>query len=229
VGVLITGSELLEPGEPHQAGKAYNSNCHLLYQVLTQLGMECTLMGPIADDPKLLQEALEELVRQNDVVVSSGGVSMGKYDYIRPLLQSAPYTSIVNRTRIKPGRPLVVAQRDATLCFGMPGYPAAFLTNMFVYLLPVLKKIAGWTGYQPEWRCVRMQVPACGRKGRCDLVRASISSRGAELCAEPLANQLTSHYLNLASCDALLLLDNDIDTLDSGELAQALIFTRLLY
>ncbi|MGM0416788.1 MAG: molybdopterin molybdotransferase MoeA [Thermodesulfobacteriota bacterium] len=229
VGILITGSELLEPGEPHQAGKAYNSNCHLLYQVLVQLGLDCTLKGPIADDPELLQKALDELGAQNDVVVSSGGVSMGKYDYIRPLLQSAPYTGIVNRTGIKPGRPLVVAQRDATLCFGMPGYPAAFLTNMIVYLLPVLKKIAGWAACQPGWRCVRMQSPVHGRKGRCDLVRASISNRDAELYAEPLTDQLTSHYLNLATCDALLLLDSATDTLGPGELAQALIFTQELY
>lgn len=228
IGLLITGSELLQPGAEHQPGKTYNSNSYLLQSVLTRLGMECEVCGPLEDDLDTLQEALTHLGTRNDVVVSSGGVSMGKYDHVRPLLQREGFSCLVERTRIKPGRPLIVSQRDETLFFGMPGYPAAFLTNLFAYLLPVLKKMAGWHIYGPTWHPVRLLAPARGRKGRCDFVRVKLTQEAGQLCAQPLPSQMTSHYLNMAACDALLLLDSVTDNLPQGALGSALIFKHEL-
>jgi len=228
IGLLITGSELLQPGEEHRPGKTYNSNCYLLQGILARLGLECQVCGPVEDDFEALQQALARLASENDVVVSSGGVSMGKYDHVRPLLQGREFSCLVERTRIKPGRPLIVSQRDGTLFFGMPGYPAAFLTNLFAYLLPVLKKMAGWCNYQHTWTPVRLTAPARGRKGRSDFVRVKLTQEAGQLCAQPLPSQMTSHYLNMAACDALLLLDAATDNLPEGAVGTALILKREL-
>lgn len=228
IGLLVTGSELLQPGEEHQPGKTYNSNCYLLQGILARLGMECQVCGPIEDDYETLQRVLAQLASENDVVVSSGGVSMGKYDHVRPLLQGKEFSRLVERTRIKPGRPLIVSQREGTLFFGMPGYPAAFLTNLFAYLLPVLKKMAGWHTYQHAWTPVRLTASARGRKGRSDFVRVKLTQEAGQLCAQPLPSQMTSHYLNMAACDALLLLDAATDNLPQGALGNALVFKREL-
>jgi molybdopterin molybdotransferase len=228
VGILSTGPELLEPGEAYQRGKTYNSNCQLLGNILTRLGMQCHMLGPVDDDPDVIEDALDELMSTCDVVVSSGGVSMGKYDYVRPLLLRNSEKVVLNRTRIKPGRPLVVARMGKTLCFGMPGYPSAFLTNMFVYLLPVLKKMAGRSMYRPAWCPVYLSAPARGRQGRSDLLRARLCYAKGRIYAAPLDDQMTSHYLNMGGCDALLHLDTDRASLPEGELVPALIFTHEL-
>ncbi|MFW6387077.1 MAG: molybdopterin molybdotransferase MoeA [Thermodesulfobacteriota bacterium] len=228
VGILITGPELLEPGETYQRGKTYNSNCYLMRNVLAHMGMKWHMRGPVDDDPEVVERALEELTSKCDVVVTSGGISMGKYDYVRPLLLRDDEAVLLNRTRIKPGRPLVVSRLNGTLCFGMPGYPSAFLTNMFVYLLPVLKKIAGWSMYRPAWRPVWLSTPARGRQGRSDLLRARLRYAEGRVFAVPLDDQITSHYLNMAGCDALLHLDTQHACLQEGELVPALIFRHEL-
>jgi molybdopterin molybdotransferase len=228
VGILITGPELLEPGEEYQRGKTYNSNCHLMRNVLARLGISSHMRGPVDDEPRVVEGALEELTRKCDVVVTSGGISMGKYDYVRPLLLREPERVLLNRTRIKPGRPLVVSRLNGTLCFGMPGYPSAFLTNMFAYLLPVLKKMAGWSMYRPAWYPVCLSAPVRGRQGRSDLLRARLRYAEGRVFAAPLDDQTTSHYLNMAGCDALLHLDTQQACLQEGELVPALIFRHEL-
>jgi len=228
VGILITGPELLEPGEVYQRGKTYNSNCYLMRNILARLGMPWHMRGPVDDEPKVVERALEELTSKCDVVVTSGGVSMGKYDYVRPLLLRDDEAVLLNRTRIKPGRPLVVSRLNETMCFGMPGYPSAFLSNMFVYLLPVLKKMGGWSMCRPAWCPVCLSAPARGRQGRSDLLRARLSYAEGRIFAAPLDDQMTSHYLNMAGCDALLHLDMQSASLHEGELVQALIFRHEL-
>ena len=209
VGVLITGNELLRPGQPHRPGMVHESNGYLLQSVLEKLGIEPLMRGPVADSPGELGATLNELARQSDLVVTSGGVSMGKFDFIRPLLHEAGYRVLVDRTKIKPGRPLLVAERDRTLFFGMPGYPAAFLVNLFVYLLPVLKRLCGLENVGPLWQKAILAAPVKGRAGRWDMIRTQLHTAGGGLVARPASSQLTSHYLNMANADGLIVLDKD--------------------
>ncbi len=132
VGILITGDEVLQLGQSHRPGSVYDSNRHFLSGCLARLGIQCRVLGPVNDDEATIRSSLDQLASECDLVISSGGVSMGKYDFIRPLLHSSGFDVLVNRTGIKPGRPLIVARRDQTLFFGMPGYPAACLVNFFL-------------------------------------------------------------------------------------------------
>ena len=225
VGVLITGDEVLQLGTAHRPGSVYDSNRHFLVGSLAQLGIRCTVLGPVRDDEETIRAGLEQLSSECDLVVSSGGVSMGKYDFIRPLLHSGGYEVLINRTKIKPGRPLIVARREGTLFFGMPGYPAACLVNFFYYLLPTLRALMGLRNPLPRTRQVRLAGDLQGRKGRWDVIRVRLQTvQGREL-AERLPSQLTSHFLNMGRCDGLVLIDEDQERVVAGEDVALLDFT----
>ncbi len=225
VGILITGDEVLQLGMPHRPGSVYDSNRHFLVGCLAQMGVLCQILGPVDDDEATIRASLEQLSAECDLVITSGGVSMGKYDFIRPLLHSNGYRVLVNRTKIKPGRPLIVARKDDTLFFGMPGYPAACLVNFFYFLLPTVKRLMGLTDVLPRTRKVCLANGIKGRKGRWDVLRVQLrGERGNEL-AYPLASQLTSHFMNMGMCDGLVMLGGDFDSADAGDEVELLDFS----
>lgn len=216
VGILITGDEVLQLGTEHRPGSVYDSNRHFLAGCLAQLGVQCKVLGPVNDDEDTIRNSLDQLALECDLVISSGGVSMGKYDFIRPLLHSSGFEVLVNRTGIKPGRPLIVARRDNTLFFGMPGYPAACLVNFFFYLLPTIKELMGMNNVVPHFRSVALGTDLTGRKGRWDVIRVKLDTEQGREVACRLPSQLTSHFLNMGGCDGLVLLEGDVETVSAG-------------
>ncbi|MCP4574035.1 MAG: molybdopterin molybdotransferase MoeA [bacterium] len=222
VGLLVTGSELFAPGADHVPGKAYDCNRPYLQGVVEELGLECRVLGPLPDEPASLRCGLDELADTCDVVVSSGGVSVGKFDFMRPMLQSSGFELLVDRTNIRPGRPLLVARRDGRLFFGMPGYPFAFVVNTCLYLLPVLRKSAGFRRFGNEFRPARLTADARGRQGRWDVVRVGIDHGSEGLAATPLPDQRTSHFVPMVDCDGLLLVGPAAAGLSAGAQADVL-------
>ncbi|WP_321532951.1 molybdopterin molybdotransferase MoeA [uncultured Desulfuromonas sp.] len=213
VGVMLSGGELLTPGAPPRLGSSYECHRALLQPILEQLGCQCTFVGPVADQPQQIHNTVEQLAQHHDLIVTSGGVSMGKYDFVRPLLQQQEFELVVDRTKIKPGSPLLAAKRGEQLFVAMPGYPAAFLVNLFLYLVPVIKRLAGWQHYATVWRDEVLDAPLRGRIGRSDLIR--IEKRAEKVA--PLADQLTSHYCGFARAEGLAWLDETRSHATAGE------------
>lgn len=224
VGILITGNEVLQLGQEHRPGSVYDSNRHFLAGCLAQLGVTCKVLGPVNDDEQTIRKSLDQLAEECDLVISSGGVSMGKYDFMRPLLHSSGFEVLVNRTGIKPGRPLIVARRDGTLFFGMPGYPAACLVNCFYYLVPTIKALMGFKDVTPQTRTVKSASDLKGRKGRWDIIRVSLNDNDGGMTASKLDSQLTSHFLNMGECDGLVMLGGDVDAVKAGDFVEVLDF-----
>lgn len=217
VGILITGNEVLQLGEAYRPGGVYDSNRYFLAGCFAQLGIPYQIIGPVPDNETSILNSLDQLAEECDLVISSGGVSMGKYDFIRPLLHANGFEILVNRTRIKPGRPLMVARRNETLFFALPGYPAACLVNFFYYLLPTVRKLMGLSQVSPLTRRVTLGTGLQGRKGRWDIIRMRLQTENTREYACKLDSQLTSHFLNFAACDGLALLDNEVDEVSSGQ------------
>ncbi|SEA29717.1 molybdopterin molybdotransferase [Desulfuromusa kysingii] len=226
VGILITGDEVLQLGSAHQPGSVYDSNRHFLVGCLAQMGISCTVLGPVKDNADTIRRSVEQLSTECDLVISSGGVSMGKYDFIRPLLHSSGFRVLVNHTKIKPGRPLIVARKAATLFFGMPGYPAACLVNFFYFLLPTVKKLMGLKEVLPPTRRIRLADDLKGRKGRWDVLRVRLQTEQEKERAYRLKSQLTSHFMNMGECDGLVLLNGDCERATAGDEVTLLDFAR---
>ena len=152
VGVLSTGNELIAPHETLRPGQIVDSNQVALVALLQQAGVEAVALGQVQDDRKMLKSAMKKAIEQCDVVISSGGVSVGDYDYVEDLLEELGGTIQVRSIAIKPGKPLTFATFGQTLYFGLPGNPVSALVTFWRFVLPAIKKCSGQSSdWGPHW------------------------------------------------------------------------------
>ncbi len=158
VGIFATGSELVPPDRPLQPGQIVDSNQYALAAGVAQLGAIPHCFGIIPDEPQSLYKAIAGALSMVDVIISSGGVSVGDYDYVDRILQELGATLHVTKVAIKPGKPLTFATfppSSATSCayyFGLPGNPVSSLVCFWRLVQPALKKLAGYSpGWEPKF------------------------------------------------------------------------------
>jgi molybdopterin molybdotransferase len=224
VGVLITGDELREVEDGPATGQVFNTNRYILESFLDAIGTPCTAERRVPDDEDALRRALDELSASCDFIVSSGAVSMGRYDYVKRIFRESGFCLLVERTAIKPGSPLMVAERGGRLFFGMPGYPAAFLTNALLYLVPALKKASGRGDYDHHPVGATLGTPVHSRRGRLDAARVRLAMEDGRWVASSPGSQTTSHFLNFAEVNGLVLLPESVGDLPAGSAVEALCF-----
>ncbi len=192
--------------------------------VLNALGLECLYRESVPDDEAATRNALEYLTDKCDFIISSGGVSMGRFDYIKKIFNQTDFSLLIQGTPIKPGRPLMVAKRAEKLFFGIPGYPAAFFVNTLLYLVPSLKIAAGRIDYDHQLFDAQLTTPMKSRKGRLYLNRALLQLEVGKWIAQDAESQKTSHFLNFAEVNGLVYLPEEVGNLDAGAVVKALHF-----
>jgi len=142
VAFFSTGDELVSIGEPLAAGKIYDSNRYSLYGMLSRLAVDIIDLGVIRDQPEAIREALVTASQQADLVITTGGVSVGEADYIKPVLEDIGETEFW-KIAIKPGRPLTLGQIGNSTFMGLPGNPVAVMVTFSQFVLPAIQKLAG--------------------------------------------------------------------------------------
>lgn len=163
IALFSTGDELIAPDQPLTPGKLVDSNQYALAVALNKLGVEAIRLGIIPDQRDRLRDTIAHAFSVADVVLSTGGVSVGDYDYIEEILTALNAEIQLRAVAIKPGKPLTVAtfKRDQTqrsaptspgLYFGLPGNPVSTLVTFWRFVQPALKKLCGLSqGWEPEW------------------------------------------------------------------------------
>ncbi len=212
VGVLNTGDELREVEDGHQPGMVFNTNRSIIEDVCGGLGLTCEVLPAVDDRSEAVTAALDDLCSRCDFVVTSGGVSVGRYDFVRRVLEDDPGDILLAGTRIKPGRPLHVARRQGALVFAMPGYPAALLTNAMLYLAPALKKGMGRLDHSTGWFKATTVNSFRGRPDCQYLARARLALRDGLWMATDPGSQFSSHFLNFASVNGLVRLPLQVES-----------------
>lgn len=150
VGILSTGSELLEVGDPPVEGKIYNSNQYTLISLLTRLGCQPILLGSAADQvDAICQQILDGLARC-DALILTGGVSVGDYDLTPAAMELAGATLLFRGVDLKPGMACAYGIKDGKLICGLSGNPASSMTNFHAVAAPALKKLCGYASFLPE-------------------------------------------------------------------------------
>jgi molybdopterin molybdotransferase len=134
VTILTTGNEVTKPGEPLQPGKIYNSNQDLLCAALKEWNSTPIDIAHILDEPELIFQQIQNALHKSDIILISGGVSVGTYDYVVPLLEKAGVTKIFHGVKQKPGKPLFFGTLGSKLIFGLPGNPGSTLTCFYEYV-----------------------------------------------------------------------------------------------
>ncbi|MBK0368565.1 molybdopterin molybdotransferase MoeA [Flavobacterium agrisoli] len=144
VAILVTGSELIEPGKKLKKGKIFESNSVMLQAALISIGIRKTKVFRVKDKLKSTKKAIKKLLSNFDVILISGGISVGDYDFVKEALVKNDVEELFYKINQKPGKPLFFGKKGEKLVFALPGNPASSLTSFYVYVLPALKKRMGF-------------------------------------------------------------------------------------
>lgn len=143
VGILTTGSELVDPGHPLDPGQIYNSNSYSLAAQLRETGAEALLLGRVADNAAATVEAIARGLEKCEVLILSGGVSAGDFDFVPAALRAAGFTLHFEKIAVQPGMPTVFGSRDGKIAFGLPGNPVSTFVIFEVFIKPLLLRLQG--------------------------------------------------------------------------------------
>ena len=215
VTVLATGSELRPPGEPLAPGEIYESNSVLLGAQLASAGAVVTVLDPVGDDAAATRAALERGL-EGDVLVTSGGVSVGPHDLVRGALADLGAEEVLWRVAVKPGKPVAFAVRGATLVFGLPGNPVSSLVDFELFVRPALLALQGAREPGPAYLPGRLGSPLRRNEHRDELVRARTRVERDAVVLEPLRGQESHMIVRSAEASALVLVPHGVGAVPEG-------------
>ncbi|MFL5804279.1 MAG: gephyrin-like molybdotransferase Glp [Roseiflexaceae bacterium] len=215
VAVLATGDEVHEPDAPLSVGGIRDSNRYALMAAAREAGCEAISLGIARDDEAVQRAALLDGLAHADVLLTSGGVSMGTRDLIKPLLAELG-TVHFGRIAFKPGKPTTFATVRDKLVFGLPGYPVSSLVSFEVFVRPALRRMQG--DVRPERPRVRavLRDPIRAPGDRPEYQRAIVAWEDGRLVARSTGAQGSSRLLSLRGANALLLVPGDGQTHPAG-------------
>ena len=142
ITIIITGNELQRPGEPLQLGQVYESNSFALKAVLQQLHIGNIRILYATDKPEIITDTLKKVLEQSDVVLLTGGISVGDYDFVLQAATECEVEKLFHKIKQRPGKPLYFGKRGNKLVFGLPGNPSSVLTCFYQYVIPALEKLS---------------------------------------------------------------------------------------
>jgi molybdopterin molybdotransferase len=171
--LIVTGSELLPLGAPPEPGKIHESNGLMVRLLAERVGVDLTDHGVIGDDRAATVAAVETGLG-GDVLVVSGGVSVGPHDHVKPAFEACGVEEVFWRVRIKPGKPIWFGRRGETLVFGLPGNPLSTIVCFSVFIAPALRRLQGETGALPRYEPGRLTTPAQASDGRTTFLTAAL-------------------------------------------------------
>jgi molybdopterin molybdotransferase len=203
VAIVSTGTELRRPGETLRDGEIYESNGLMLAALAAGAGAVVVAPEQVADDTGSHEAALARGL-EADVLVTSGGVSVGPHDLVRGTLAVLGAVEVFWGVAMRPGKPLSFATRGETLVFGLPGNPVSSLVGALLFLLPALRALQGDVRPEPRFESGRLAVAATRRSSRDDFQRALVERSGDDLLLRPLAGQESHMIAHAAAAEALV-------------------------
>jgi molybdopterin molybdotransferase len=215
VAVLSTGTELARPGTPLGPGQVYEANAVMLAAALAAVGADIDVLPAVADDESALREALGRGLAA-DVLVTSGGVSVGPHDLVRRTEAELGVEEVFWRVAIKPGKPVSFGVRGETLVFGLPGNPVSSLVGCELFVKPALRALQGLTDPLPRFEPGRLAAPLQRNDARDELVRARSRVDQDETMLDPLSGQESHMIVRAAGADALVHVPRGIGELQAG-------------
>ena len=205
VGIVATGSELRLPGEPLSDGQIYNSNSFSLCAQARRAGALTTDYGIVRDDRAVMTQTIARALAESDVLLLSGGVSIGDYDYVPEVLAECGVTVRFHKLRIKPGKPTLFGTTDRGFVFGLPGNPASTYVLFELFVAPLIQRLMGLT-HQPIVHRGELAVELSRRiADRVEYLPARI----ADGVVEPCAYRGSNHINGVADANCLIRMELD--------------------
>ncbi len=226
VAILSSGDELVTPNQPLQPGQIVDSNQYALAALVQQMGAEPLMLGIIKDEPETLKEAISNAINNADIVLSSGGVSVGDYDYVEQIIESLGGEIHVRSVAVKPGKPLTVATFPSTfsttLYFGLPGNPGSALVTFWRFVKPAIQKFSGLAeGWKPEFLQAETLHDLRSNGKRETYIWGNLKvNNGAYQFQVAGGSQSSGNLINLAQTNALAMIPVGQKLINQGEKVQ---------
>jgi molybdopterin molybdotransferase len=221
VAVLSTGTELRRPGEPLGPGQIYESNGVMLASAVESAGGVVRTLASAVDDEAAHRSALERGL-EGDVLVTSGGVSVGPHDLVRRIEAELGVEEVFWRVAVKPGKPMSFAVRDRTLVFGLPGNPVSSLVCFELFVRPAILALQGAREPGPTYSLGELAAAVRRNAERDELVRARALTHDDRVLLEPLRGQESHMIARAAGANALVLAPRGEGELSVGSAARYL-------
>lgn len=222
VSIILTGNELQEPGKPLAFGQVYEANSVMLSAALRQLGVEDVSVLRAVDDLKVLQNVLSQALLEADLVLLTGGVSVGDYDFVVAAAKNCGVKQAFHKIRQKPGKPLFFGSKYQKIVFGLPGNPSSVLSCFYQYVLPAVGRMMG--------KNLRLQVTQgilthdyAKVSGLTHFLKASFNNGNVT----PLHAQESFRLHSFAEADCLIVLDEAKGNYQAGEQVEVHLLPRL--
>lgn len=217
VAFFSTGDELIGVGQPLRAGQLYDSNRYTLHGMLTRLGVDIIDLGVVRDTPELLEQTLLQAARDADVIITSGGVSVGEADFMKQLLAKLGEV-VFWKIAMKPGRPLAFGKVGGAHYFGLPGNPVAVMVTFYQFVREALLVLMG----QPEPPPTPLLSAVCTENvkklaGRTEFQRGVLyPDQDGSWKVRPLANQGSGILRSMSEANCFIVLDESTGNLAAG-------------
>ena len=217
VAFFSTGDEITSIGTPLAPGKVYDSNRYTLFGALSRLGCELLDMGVIPDEAAALEAAFRDAARAADVIITSGGVSVGEADFIREMMARMGEVSFW-KLAIKPGRPMAFGRIGDAVLFGLPGNPVAVLVTFYQFVQDALLKLMGVHPLPPAERfAVRADFALRKRPGCVEYLRGRLQRDGAELTVAMAGAQGSGVLRSMSDADCFVVLPEACIAVQPGD------------
>jgi len=217
VAILSTGDELEDMNDPVDPNKIPNSNSYALMAQVQSLGIMPSLLGIARDDPAELAEYLQRGL-YFDVLLVSGGSSVGVHDHVRPTLENLGVKMLFWRVSMKPGHPLAFGMTDKSLVFGLPGNPVSSMVCFEEFVAPALRKMMGHTRLHRRVLTARLTHDVKHKAGRTEFIRVTLAQDEQGYSATSTGTQSSGASLSMAKADGLLVIPATNTGMKTGEL-----------
>jgi molybdopterin molybdotransferase len=221
VAVLTTGTELRRPGEALGPGEVYEANGLVLRAALAAAGGDIHELAPVEDDEEAHRAAIATGL-EADVLVTSGGVSVGPHDLVRRIEHDLGVEEVFWGVAVKPGKPVSFGVRGRTMVFGLPGNPVSALVGCELFVRPAVLALQGASDPGPTYELGRLATPIRRNASRDELVRARAAARDGIVELDAITGQESHMIARAATANALVLVPRGDGDLPAGETARYL-------
>ncbi|BDU27265.1 gephyrin-like molybdotransferase Glp [Flavobacterium sp. GSB-24] len=218
IGILVTGNELVEPGKKLKKGKIFESNSIMLQAALETIGIEKTKVYRVKDNLKATKKALKSILKKNDIVLISGGISVGDYDFVKEALLKNGVEELFYKINQKPGKPMFFGSKKETLVFALPGNPASSLTNFYIYVLPAVKNKMGFSEIHKPKVVRKVNSEIKNDTGKTLFLKAKYDETNVTI----LDGQSSAMLNSFAIANGLVIVEQDLENIKEGQLVTIL-------
>ena len=217
IAILSTGDEIVDVDQPRPFGKVVNSNSYSLAALVRDAGAEPRMMGIVRDTREATVAAIESAL-ESDFIISTGGVSVGAYDFVKDALDALGAETKFWQIAMKPGKPVVLSRVRGKVFFGLPGNPVSCMVSFLLFIAPALRKAMGQKrGILPPTVTTRLMGPLKSRGDRRNYLRVRVVARDGQLVAYPMSAQGSGVSTSMLQANGFAIVEQGVTSVIAGE------------